>query len=72
MTDIDDNMPSFRCPGREYVNPASASLLENLPAGQFVSQVQACDADGPGFNTIYYFIVCKFLTVIPHDASFFF
>lgn len=38
ITDIDDNKPSFQCPGIPYANPVAAAVLENK-MDEYVTQV---------------------------------
>ena len=54
LSDIDDNEPTFVCPGAPRRTVVQASVLENQ-SNTRVTQVEACDADADG--EIFYAIV---------------
>ena len=56
LTDINDNRPSFECPGSPRADPLLASVPENRNMTR-VTQVLACDADERDVNAIYFLII---------------
>ena len=54
LSDINDNLPSFDCPGSPKVDPIVAYVMENVNNTKVV-QVQACDADSD--SEIFYHII---------------
>ena len=56
LTDVNDNRPSFDCPGSPRADPLRASVPENRNQTR-VTQVLACDADDSDVNEIYFVII---------------
>lgn len=48
VQDVDDNPPIFSSSNFE------CSIGENVPSGRFICQLNATDADGPPYNSIFY------------------